>query len=270
MAETLNPVDGTRIRFEESGEGPALVLVHGSGLSSSIWRGFGYTKALRSNYRVLALDLRGHGRSGKPSREEDYRMDLVVADVLAVLDAAGVDSAHYFGYSFGARTGFSLAQQHPERLLSFVSAGGTYRPLEGQISKLFFPGYDRALEAGGMPEFVRQWGVAAGKPVDPQTAAAFLANDAVALSAYFRRSEKEQGIPEEQLKELAVPALLLAGTEDGSRFRDSQRAATLMPEARFEALPGRDHGRTLTPSAEVLQLVEPFLAQMSARFQKLS
>jgi pimeloyl-ACP methyl ester carboxylesterase len=127
MKETANPVDGTPIAFDVYGEGPPLLLVHGSALSRSIWRGFGYVAALQSQYRVIALDLRGHGRSGKPREPDAYRMPLVLGDILAVLDAVDAPAAHYFGYSFGARAGFSLADEHPERMLSLISAGGTYR-----------------------------------------------------------------------------------------------------------------------------------------------
>jgi pimeloyl-ACP methyl ester carboxylesterase len=260
MSETANPIDGTQISFDESGEGPPLVLVHGSGLSRSIWRGFGYIAALREHYRVIAVDLRGHGRSGKPHTPEAYAMPLVVADILAVLDALDAPAAHYFGYSFGARAGFSLAVAHPDRMLSLVSAGGTYRAPGGSVSELFFPDYDPALGRGGMPGFLEGWAARSGRPIDPQTSAAFLANDAEALRAYFRQVEVEPGIPDARLATLATPTLLLAGTADRERYIDSERAASLMPNASFRALPGRDHGNTLRPADAVLKEVVPFFA----------
>ncbi|WP_185204213.1 alpha/beta fold hydrolase [Glaciihabitans sp. INWT7] len=262
MSETVNPIDGTRIAFDVRGEGTPVLLVHGSALSRSIWRGFGYVAALQDRYRVIAIDLRGHGRSGKPHETEAYRMPLVLADILAVLDAVEAPAAHLFGYSFGARAGFSLADSHPHRLLSLISAGGTYRAPGGSVSELFFPGYDGALGAGGMRGFLDGWAAHAGAPIDPQTSAAFLANDPLALRAYFRRVELEPGIPDARLAELAVPTLLLAGTRDHERYLDSERAATLMPNATFRALPGRTHGNTLRPAAEVLDAVIPFLASL--------
>lgn len=95
--EAVSAVDGVRIFFQESGAGPTIVLVHGSGLSRAIWRGLGFTKALQGQFHVVALDLRGHGRSDKPQHEDAYGMDLLVRDILAVLDAAGVQAAHYLG-----------------------------------------------------------------------------------------------------------------------------------------------------------------------------
>jgi len=264
VSETVNPIDGTRISFDVRGEGVPLLLVHGSALSRSIWRGFGYVAALQNRYRVIAIDLRGHGRSGKPHASEAYRMPLVLADILAVLDAVEAPAAHLFGYSFGARAGFSLVDSHPERVLSLISAGGTYRAPGGTVSELFFPDYDAALGAGGMAGFLAGWAAHSGAPVDPQTSAAFLANDPLAIRAYFRRVELEPGIPDARLAQFETPTLLLAGTRDHERYLDSERAATLMPQASFRALPGRSHGNTLRPSAEVLDAVVPFLAALDS------
>lgn len=260
MGEAFNAVDGVRISFQEFGAGPTIVLMHGSGLSRTIWRGLGYTKSLQERFHVMTLDLRGHGRSDKPHYEDAYAMDLLVGDILAVLDAAGVQAAHYLGYSAGARVGFSLLASSHGRVLTFTSAGGTYRPLAGQIESIFFPGYDHALDRGGVPEFLRQWGHAAGREIDAQTAAAFLANDPAALRAYFRRSEMEPGVPESDLRRMGTPTLLLAGTDDPLRHADSKRAAHLMPKAQFRALPGRNHGQTLTPARPILDIVDSFIA----------
>jgi pimeloyl-ACP methyl ester carboxylesterase len=265
VSETVNPVDGTRISFDVRGDGAALLLVHGSVLSRSIWRGFGYTAALQDHYRVIAVDLRGHGRSGKPHETGAYRMPLVLTDILAVLDEVAVPAAHLFGYSFGARAGFSLADTHPERIISLISAGGTYRAPGGSVAELFFPAYDAALEAGGMPGFLDGWAAHSGAPIDPQTSAALLANDPLALRAYFRQLELEPGITDARLAQIQTPALLLAGTGDHDRYLDSERAAILMPHASFRALPGRSHGNTLRPAAEVLDTVIPFLATLDAQ-----
>lgn len=238
MSEIVNPIDGTRISFDMRGEGAPLLLVHGSALSRSIWRGFGYVAALQDRYRVIAIDLRGHGRSGKPHDPESYRMPLVIADILAVLDEVEAPAAHVFGYSYGARAGFSLADSHPERMLSLISAGGTYRAPGGSVSELFFTGYDAALGAGGMAGFLDGWAAHSGAPIDPQTTAALLANDPLALRAYFRQVELEPGIADARLAQLETPTLLLAGTRDHGRYLDSERAAVLMPHASFRALPG--------------------------------
>nr|BFF13055.1 hypothetical protein GCM10025699_43580 [Microbacterium flavescens] len=112
-AHANNPVDGTEIAYEVDGDGPPLVLVHGSGLSRGTWRGLGYLRDLQRDFTVVALDMRGHGKSGKPHDAASYSMDLHRGDVEAVLDATGLSPAHYIGYSFGARIGLSIAAHSP-------------------------------------------------------------------------------------------------------------------------------------------------------------
>lgn len=262
MAIAQNPNDGVELAYDAVGEGEPILLVHGSALSKAIWRGFGYSKALRENYRVITMDLRGHGRSGKPATPGAYVMPMLVADVLAVLDAVGVQQAHYGGYSVGARLGFSLAVTAPERLLSFTSLGGTFRIQPGSIGKLFFPEYDDALGSGGMPAFVQGWEGAMGHPLDGQTRAAFLANDPAALRAYFAQTVAEPAVAESELAGITLPSLLMAGTEDRTRLADSLRAAELMPRARVVELPGRNHGNTLIPAGPVLDEWLPFLREL--------
>lgn len=259
MLYTTNPIDGTTIAFQTFGSGVPIVLVHGSGLSQAIWRGFGYVAALRDEFQVVTIDMRGHGRSDKPIHPDDYRMPAILGDIIAVLDQLAVPAAHYLGYSFGARAGFSLIDERPDRVLSFISAGGSHRAPVGSVAALFFEGYDTALARGGMAEFVSNWGLHTGVPIEPQTAAAFLANDPVALRAFFQRLEVEPGITDARLPALQTPTMLLAGSLDWRRQQDSELAAMLMPHARFHSLPGRDHGSTLRPSAEILDLLIPFI-----------
>jgi pimeloyl-ACP methyl ester carboxylesterase len=258
MRQAVNPADGTKIAYDSSGGGPAVVLLHGSALSGALWRGLGYVDALAGGFRVLRVDLRGHGRSDKPYDAGAYRMPLLTADVLAVLDDAGVEQAAVVGYSFGARVGFALAASAPGRVERLATLGGTYRAQAGQIAKVFFGGYLEALRAGGMEAFIA--GIeAAGNPLDAGTKAAFRANDPRALAAYFERTEEEPGLAELLLPQLSLPALLLAGTLDRQRFAESRHAAAQMPRARFVELPGRTHASTLRPSREVLEHLLPFL-----------
>lgn len=252
MAEARNPLDGTTISYDATGEGPAVILLHGSALSRAIWRGLGYVKAL-DGFRVVRIDLRGHGRSGKPHASEAYAMDLLVADVLAVMDAERLAGAAVVGYSFGSRVGFSLAATAPGRVQKLVTLGGTFRPQSGQVAKVFFDGYLDALRTGGMQAFVD------GQQLDPQTRFAFMNNDARALHAYFERTEIEAGIEESVVASLELPALLFAGTRDRRRYLDSRAAAELMPAARFVPLEGRTHGSTLAAVDEVLAQLLPFL-----------
>lgn len=261
MSTTVNPADGTEISYDAAGSGPAVVLLHGSALSKAIWRGLGYVRALEG-FTVVRVDLRGHGRSGKPDHPNAYRMPRHTGDVLAVLDAEGIGPAHVVGYSLGSRVAFSLAAGAPDRVISLTALGGTYRPQRGEVAKVFFPGYLEALQSGSIEAFVDGLD-AAGKNVDPATRQAFLANDPAALAACFTGTEEDPGLPEAVVAQLTLPALLMAGTRDPQRLEDSKRAAELMPHARLVELPGRTHAGTLAPAGPILDELVPFLRQNS-------
>ena len=135
MGEAFNAVDGVRISFQESSAGPTIVLVHGSGLSRAIWRGLGYTKALEERFHVVTLDLRGHGRSDKPQHENAYSMDLLVGDIVAVLDAARVQTAHYVGYYRGRENRILTAGQQ-SRACPDIHFCRRHIPLPGRANRI--------------------------------------------------------------------------------------------------------------------------------------
>jgi pimeloyl-ACP methyl ester carboxylesterase len=239
-----NPADGIRIAYRVSGSGPALVMVHGTALSQAIWRGFGYVRELEPEYTTITLDLRGHGRSDKPHERSAYTAESMVSDVLAVLDETGTDRVHYLGYSLGGRVGFSLAATHPERMLSFLSAGGSPRIHPDTFDRVFFPGCIDALETGGMAGFVEGW-ERSGAVLDASTRAAFSANDALALAAYMRESQHDAGVADAALAGIHLPTLLMVGSRDEERLVAALAALQVMPSATLRVLEGAHHGDTL-------------------------
>ncbi|MDO5743703.1 MAG: alpha/beta hydrolase [Micrococcaceae bacterium] len=259
MPHAVNPVDAQTIHFDASDTGaPPVLLLHGSALSRSIWRGLGYVSALEPEFDTIRMDMRGHGRSGKPHDPAAYAMDLVLADVKAVLAATGHESIHVVGYSFGARVGLSLAAGNPSMVRSLTMLGGTHSIEAGQIKNLFFDGYLEALRTGEMGAFIAGMESGGGR-LDPETRLAFSSNDALALAAYFQATEAGSAISEMLLQQLRTPTLLMAGTRDVPRIDHSRTMASLMPNARMVELEGRTHGGTLFPARPVLDALLPFL-----------
>ncbi len=254
-----NPADGTRIAFQVVGSGPPLLLVHGSLLTHTIWRTFGYVKALRPSRTLILVDMRGHGRSDKPHEIEAYTMDSIVGDLVAVLDAAGVPSADYWGYSYGARAGLTLAARAPERVTKLISGGGSHGPQKGAFDRLFFPGCADVLADRGMDGFIEEWNKHRLFPVDAATRAVFSANDSDAMAAYFRASDAEPGLSDADLRGLKIPSLFYVGSQDTTRLDDTASAAALVKNSELHTIRGFDHSTTPAASAEVLAVVEPFL-----------
>src|SRR6202165_2885253 len=114
---------GVRLHYSDLGAGPAVFFHTGGGGDGTMWKTAGYVDGLPGR-RHLLFDHRGHGRSDKPERLEAHRMVEYIADVIAVLDNAGVDRAAMVGYSDGARLIYALAARHPERVVALVGIGG--------------------------------------------------------------------------------------------------------------------------------------------------
>ncbi|KJK56701.1 alpha/beta fold hydrolase [Saccharothrix sp. ST-888] len=108
---------GVRLAYRVSGRpgAPALVLLHALGEDATGWDGV--APALARHWRVYALDLRGHGRSGHPG---EYSLELMRDDVLGVLDALGLDRVDLVGHSMGGVVAYLLAQEHPQRIRRLV------------------------------------------------------------------------------------------------------------------------------------------------------
>jgi pimeloyl-ACP methyl ester carboxylesterase len=114
---------GYRVHYEVFGAGPALVLIHGNPMWGERWRDRGYVAGLESRYRLIVPDLLGYGDSDKPHDTSAYGLPSWASDVIAVLDTEGIDQAHVWGYSMGARVAERLAVNMPDRVLSLTLGG---------------------------------------------------------------------------------------------------------------------------------------------------
>lgn len=105
-----------------------VMLVHGAGGSSSIW--FKQLKAYQKKFNVLVVDLRGHGKSKEMLQkyyEESYSFKMVAQDIIAVLDDAGIERAHFVGVSMGTIIIRYIGELAPERVQSMVMCGAIMR-----------------------------------------------------------------------------------------------------------------------------------------------
>ena len=112
--------DGRRLAYERHGEGDRLIVyMHGLLLDANLNRGIARALAAQGNHVVL-LDLLGHGRSDRPAHASEYRMDLYVEQVFALLDWLGVEEAVLGGVSLGANVSLLAAAEVPERVRALV------------------------------------------------------------------------------------------------------------------------------------------------------
>jgi pimeloyl-ACP methyl ester carboxylesterase len=123
--------NGVSIRYTDSGRGEPIVLLHGGGASLEMWTNRGITQDLERDYRVITLDLRGHGKSDKPLNQSAYGLE-VARDVIRLLDHLDVGRTHVAGVSLGAFVAARLLAMHPERLLTatLIAGGGVLSAAE--------------------------------------------------------------------------------------------------------------------------------------------
>lgn len=109
---TLN---GVRLYYEEAGEGPPLLLLHGLGSSHNMFRE--EMAQFKNDFRVIAIDCRGHGQSDKPAK---YTLNDHIEDAVALLDHLGIERAHVMGVSMGSYIAQGLVLAHPDRVEKLV------------------------------------------------------------------------------------------------------------------------------------------------------
>lgn len=119
-----------------------LLLLHGLGDSGIVWQSLGET--LAEEYHIVAPDMRGHGNSGKP--RAGYTFAEVIADLEALMDTLGWESAHILGHSWAAKLALLWAQQQPQRFKSLLVVDPIFISKMPSILKLSFPILYRTLD----------------------------------------------------------------------------------------------------------------------------
>lgn len=252
----VDVADGVRLCVDVSGAGEPLVLVHGAGCSLVAWPD-GLVDLLGRSHRVLRYDARDQGRSTTwPVGEPGYGMRDVVDDVLALLDAEGLDRAHVLGVSGGGVVGQHLALDHPTRVatLTLVSSTPGSGDLPGMSDDLraFFDGgadepdwddrdavvaylteLEEAFQRGGFDEalqrVIAQRTVARSNDVRAATTNPFLVDPGPSSR--------------HRLGEIAVPTLVVHGSDDPLfPLPHGEALAREIPDADLLVVPGAGHG----------------------------
>lgn len=122
-------VNGIQIYYEEQGKGDPLLLINGLAFPMDLW--FAQIEELSKDFRVIALDNRGIGRTDKP--DEEYTIPLMASDAAGLLRALGIDKAHVAGLSMGGFIAQEIALSYPDmvcRLILIATGMGGTRSLE--------------------------------------------------------------------------------------------------------------------------------------------
>ena len=245
--------------WDDGGDGPPMMLIHGVGADGTSWDQI--AASLSPEFRVLRLDLRGHGRSGHI--DGALTLDDFVQDVVDVLDAAAVRSAHIAGFSLGGMIAQGLGLRHADRvwrlvLLSAV-AGRTAEERErvrGRLAILREQGVaaisGAAQERWFTPDFItRNPDLVARRMLQLRE------NHAPSYAAaYTVFSTSDLG---DLLHGITAPTLIATGEHDlGSNARMARFMHAQIPGSRLEILPGLRHSILVEAPDLVTRLVRDF------------
>lgn len=199
--------DQVRISYEDRGSGPAVLLSHGYRANALMWQH--QMDAFSERYHVIAWDMRGHGRSDAPDSPGLYSHETAVADMVAIMQACGVERAVIGGLSLGGFISLSFYLAHPERTIALM---------------LFDtgPGQRRA------------------RPPSEVTVADHCGSQGLAHAACGMLEQKDDRIIA-SLPSIRVPTLILCGGEDKRFLAASDYLAANIPGAEKVTLEGAGH-----------------------------
>jgi 3-oxoadipate enol-lactonase len=232
----LTTVNGAGLYYEEIGTGPSLVFLHGLGSSGLDWEE--QVTAFSDQYRVITIDLRGHGRSEKPAGP--YTMALFASDVASLLKDIGAIPAHVVGLSLGGMVTMELAVSHPETVASItvVNTGPSVIP-QTIKDRMFIWQRHLLLRLFSMEKL---GGVLAGRLLPGEDLGdkrstfveRFKENDKAAYKATFDAITSWSAI--ERLESVSCPVLVIAADEDYSPVEAKQIIVDTVPDGRITVI----------------------------------
>jgi pimeloyl-ACP methyl ester carboxylesterase len=243
--------DGAKLAYRQTGTGRPLVLIHGYFSSAFVnWIRYGQAEIIAARgYRVIMPDLRGHGESARPHDPAAYPPDVLAHDGLELIGQLGLADYDLGGYSLGARTSI--------RMLALGAVPG--KVVIGGM------GLDGVLHTGGRSAFFRRV-LAAPDSFERGTAewraAAFLKTVNGDPVAMLRLLDTIVDTTTEQLAQITIPALVVAGAADDDNGSATELAAAL-PNATFAQVPGT-HMSAVTERA-LGEAIADFLGEYPGR-----
>ena len=255
--------DGVEIHYLVEGRGDPVVLLHGiTGTAASNWGGPGIIGRLAEEFQVIAVDQRGHGKSGKPHDAASYG-ERMALDIVDLLDHLRLQQAHVVGYSMGGFITMKVVALAPDRLMSAV-VGGAGWPSPALRDDAMFDALAESLEAGkgGGPLVEFLW--PGEEPPTPEQAQAIgqamvASNDQMALAAVVR-GMSGLDVSAELLRMNKVPTLNIIGSDDPLK-PNADALVDVMQEHRLHVIEGANHMNTLS-SPEFVDTVRAFFIEL--------
>ncbi|HEX3881534.1 MAG TPA: alpha/beta fold hydrolase [Stellaceae bacterium] len=221
--------DGVALRYEVHGRGPALLLSHSYGATMRMWDR--QVAHFADRHRVILWDLRGHGGSADPVDPAAYSQALTIGDMAAILDACDVERAVVGGIGLGGRMSLAFHVDHPERTEALVLCGATpgFRHYEARTASNFRANSRaHSLEVKGLE--------ALGRGREVRFA---VHRSALGLACAARGMlVQHDALLVDLLPTVAVPTLIVVGSDDSEHFAAANVMTAMIPGARRVVIQG--------------------------------
>jgi 3-oxoadipate enol-lactonase len=249
-------IDGRDLRYDILGDeaAPVVCMAHCLSFDSGVWAEQ-VPPLLAAGWRVLRLDMRGHG--GSEAGPDNCTMSMLAGDVAGVLDFLGIPKVHFVGVSIGGMIGQVFGIEHADRALSLMLCGTAPAALDGGMELLWMPRFEAIAAAGSLEPLadatMARWVTEAFRERRPvrwaqireticRTSVQGYRGGALAIDGFDVR---------DRLHRITVPTLVLCGDGDtGTPPAGNRRIAELIPGARYIELENARH----TPMVEYPEL----------------
>lgn len=267
-------MDDMRWEVRTRGAGTALLLLHGFMGRGSSWGA--HAASFARQFRVIVVDLPGHGRSGIPRDAAQASVERTADDLATILHRREAAPAHVLGYSLGARIALRLAAAHPAAVRCLVlesPSPGLATAAERAARRVADADRATRIERDGIAAFLDEWErepVFASHARLPPARAARLRADRLrnrldGLAASLRGSGQGSMEPlHDRLSGIQAPTLVIAGALDQIGRTRAEGVAAGIPGARFAMVERAGHTPHLETPAIFRSLVRTFLKEVSA------
>jgi len=249
--------------YEMTGEGDPILFIHGLGSSTRDWEE--QVPVFSQKYKIITIDLRGHGQTDKP--KGPYSMKMFAEDIAELLKKLGINSTHILGISLGGGVAFQMAVDYPELVKSLIIVNsGIEIPMDSFKMKLEAFKRTFIVKLVGMKKM--------GKVLAPRSfikpeqedlrkklIERWAENDKkaylIALRALMGWSVRDQ------LKKIKFPTLVIGSDEDYAPSSVKEEYTALIPNARFIEIKDARHAVSIEKPKEFNEIVMSFLSEQS-------
>jgi 2-succinyl-6-hydroxy-2,4-cyclohexadiene-1-carboxylate synthase len=264
-------VDGLRWEVRARGAGRPLLLLHGFTGRGTSWGA--HAAAFARHFRVISVDLPGHGRSGIPRDPARASVERTADDISTILARHDWSPAHVLGYSLGARIALRLATAHPaavRRLVLESPSAGIATQADRRVRRAEDDARATRLERDGIATFVDEWErepvFASHADLPPAAIVRLrserLRNRPAGLAASLRGAGQGSMEPlQGQLAAVRAPTLVIAGALDPTGRSRAAIVAAGIPGARLETVAGAGHTPHLETAKAFRSLALDFLQE---------